>query len=184
MEKKRVGQKKKSYATLTFMAEVKLKGNVVHTKGNLPSVGTQAPNFVLVDLDLKNRSLFDYQGKRKLIYVVPSLDTPTCLTSTKKLDEAASRLQNSVILIVSCDLPFAMKRICSLEGMQKVIPLSMMRSKDFGHDYGVLLTDGPIAGLTARAVVVLDENNKVLYTELVEEMSDEPNYDAALERLG
>ena len=165
------------------MSLIHIKGKPFHTHGALPAKGTISPNFVLVDKDLKDWSLLDFQGKKKLLYIVPSLDTPTCLTSTKKLEEAAKSLTNVVILIISSDLPFAQKRICSLEHLELVKPLSMMRSKDFAHDYGILIKDGPLQGLTARAVVVLDEKNQVLYTELVTELSNEPNYEAALVNL-
>ena len=165
------------------MATVHIKGKPFHTNGNLPAKGSQAPNFVLVDRDLKDCSLSEFQGKRKLLYIVPSLDTPVCLTSTKKLEAAAQSLKNVAILIISSDLPFAQKRICSLEHLEAVKPLSMMRSKDFAHDYGVLIKDGPLEGITARAVVVLDEMNRVLYSELVSEVGNEPNYEAALENL-
>lgn len=165
------------------MSLIHIKGKPFHTNGTLPAKGTISPNFVLVDRDLKDWSLSDFQGKKKLLYIVPSLDTPTCLTSTKKLEEAAKSLENVVILIISSDLPFAQKRICSLEHLELVKPLSMMRSKDFAHDYGILIKDGPLQGLTARGVVVLDEKNQVLYTELVAELSNEPNYEAALSHL-
>jgi thiol peroxidase len=166
-----------------FMALIHIKGKPFHTNGNLPPKGSQAPNFVLVDKDLKDCSLSDFQGKRKLLYIVPSLDTPVCLTSTKKLEEAAKSLKNVAILIISSDLPFANKRICSLEHLEAVKPLSMMRSKDFAHDYGILMKDGPLEGLTARAIVVLDEKNQVVYTELVNELGSEPNYELAFENL-
>ena len=165
------------------MALIQIKGKPFHTNGNLPSKGAQAPNFVLVDRDLKDCSLSDFQGKKKLLYIVPSLDTPVCLTSTKKLEDLAKSLKNTAILIISSDLPFAQKRICSLEHLELVKPLSMMRSKDFAHDYGILIKEGPLEGLTARAVVVLNEKNEVVYTELVAELGNEPNYDAVLTYL-
>lgn len=165
------------------MSDVKLKGETIHTGGELPKVGSKAPNFSLVDIKLENRHLSDFQGKKKLISIVPSLDTEVCLTSTKKFNEAAKAHPSAVILIVSSDLPFAQKRICGLEKLENVIPLSIMRSKDFAYDYGVLITDGPMEGLTARAVLVLDENNIVIHRELVEEITTEPNYDLAIEKL-
>lgn len=166
------------------MSDVTLKGETIHTGGELPAVGAKAPNFSLVDQHLKNRHLSDFQGKKKLISIVPSLDTDTCLLSSKKFNEAAKEHPNAVILIVSADLPFAQKRVCGLEKLENIVTLSLMRSKDFAFDYGVLITDGPMEGLTARAVLVLDENNMVLHSELVSEITSEPNYTQALEKLG
>jgi len=164
------------------MATITLHDNEIHTNGELPAVGAQAPDFSLVDGDLADRSLADYAGKKKLLNIVPSLDTPVCATSTKKLNEAAR--DDTVMLIISADLPFAMSRFCGAENTDKVVSLSMMRSRKFAKDYGVLITDGPLAGITARAVVVLDENNKVVYTELVPEIAQEPDYESALAALG
>lgn len=166
------------------MSDVTLKGKTIHTGGELPAVGSKAPNFSLVDKDLKNRHLSDFQGKKKLISIVPSLDTDTCLLSSKKFNEAAKKHPEAVILVVSADLPFAQKRVCGLENLDNIITLSLMRSRDFAYDYGVLITDGPMEGLTARAVVVLDENNIVLHSELVSEITNEPNYEPALAKLG
>ncbi|MDX1518625.1 MAG: thiol peroxidase [Gammaproteobacteria bacterium] len=165
------------------MATVTLKGTEFHTNGELPAVGARAPDFVLVDGDLNNVSLDTYAGKKKLLNIVPSLDTPTCAISTKKFNETAGDFDNTVFLIVSADLPFAMGRFCSAEGTDKVIPLSMMRSRNFAKDYGVLLEDGPLAGITARAVVVIDEKDNVVYTELVPEIANEPDYDKAAAAL-
>lgn len=165
------------------MASVTLQGTEFHTNGDLPVVGSSAPDFGLVDGQLNNVSLANYSGKKKLLNIVPSLDTPTCATSTKKFNEHAASHADTVILVISSDLPFAMGRFCSAEGIDNVVPLSMMRSRNFAKDYGVLMTDGPLAGITARAVVVLDENDKVVYTELVPEIADEPNYEAALAAL-
>jgi thiol peroxidase len=165
------------------MASVTLQGTEFHTNGDLPAVGSSAPDFGLVDGQLNNVSLANYSGKKKLLNIVPSLDTPTCATSTKKFNEHAASHADTVILVISGDLPFAMGRFCSAEGIDNVVPLSMMRSRNFAKDYGVLMTDGPLAGITARAVVVLDENDKVVYTELVPEIADEPNYEAALAAL-
>ncbi len=163
------------------MASITLKGNAISTNGDLPAVGSQAPDFKLTDTELNDKSLADFKGKKKLLNIVPSLDTPVCATSTKKFNDAAS--DDTVILIVSADLPFAMGRFCTAEGTDKVISLSMMRSKNFARDYGVLIQDGPLAGITARAVVVLDENDKVVYTELVPEIAQEPDYNKALTAL-
>ncbi|TDJ33389.1 MAG: thiol peroxidase [Gammaproteobacteria bacterium] len=165
------------------MATVTLKGNACQTSGDLPAVGSAAPDFLLVDVGLADRSLSDYSGKKKLISIVPSLDTPVCALSTKKFNEYASQHSDTVILVVAADLPFAMGRFCGAEGTDNVVPLSMMRTKQFADDYGVLLTDGPLAGVTARAIVVLDENNQVIYSELVGEIGDEPDYEAALAAL-
>lgn len=165
------------------MATVTLQGNELHTNGNLPAVGEQAPDFVLVDGDLSNKKLSDFSGKKIVMNIVPSLDTPTCATSTKKFNERAVNHRDTVILIISADLPFAQGRFCSAEGLEDVVPLSMMRSRTFAKDYGVLIEDGPLAGITARAIVVLDEQGKVRYTEMVQEIADEPDYDAALSAL-
>ena len=162
------------------MATITLNGNEIHTNGELPAVGSQAPDFGLVDADLKDRQLGDYAGKKKLLNIVPSLDTPVCATSTRKFNDHARDRDDVVMLVISADLPFAMGRFCTGEGIDKVIPLSMMRSRNFAKDYGVLIDDGPLAGITARAVVVLDAGNKVIYTELVPEIGQEPDYDKAL----
>jgi len=165
------------------MATVTLQGTEFHTNGELPAVGDPAPDFHLVDGKLNDLHLADYSGKKKLLNIVPSLDTPTCATSTKKFNEHAKDHTDVVMLVISGDLPFAMGRFCGAEGIDNVIPLSMMRTRGFAKDYGVLMTDGPLAGITARAVVVIDENDKVVYTQLVPEIADEPDYDAALAAL-
>ncbi len=165
------------------MATITLKGNPVHTNGSLPAVGAKAPDFVLVNGDLQNIKLDAYQGKKKLLNIVPSLDTPVCQISTRKFNEHAKTRTDTVFLMISGDLPFAMKRFCAAEGTANVVPLSMMRSRNFAKDYGVLIEDGPLAGITARAVVVLDEQNKVRYTQLVPEIADEPDYAAAIAAL-
>jgi thiol peroxidase len=165
------------------MAQITLKGKPIHTNGNLPSIGEKAPDFVLVDSGLNNRSLKDFKGKRKMIYSVPSLDTPTCSISTKKFNEQIKAHPEVVVLVASIDSPFAQKRVCSQENISNIVALSMVRSKEFAESYGILIEDGPLAGICARAVVVLDENDKVLYTELVPEISQEPNYEKALQAL-
>lgn len=162
------------------MATVTLKGSPIHTSGELPAVGASAPDFRLTGADLKDVSLADYKGKRKVLNIVPSLDTPTCATSTRKFNEQAGKLANTVVLVVSADLPFAAKRFCTAEGLQNVVTLSTFRAKEFAQRWGVTLVDGPLAGVTARAVVVLDEHDKVTYTELVPEIAQEPNYEKAL----
>lgn len=165
------------------MATVTLKGNPIHTNGELPKVGAKAPDFQLTANDLKDLSLADFAGKRKVLNIVPSLDTDVCATSTRKFNEKAGQLPDTVVLIVSADLPFASKRFCVAEGLKNVVPLSLLRDKKFAQDYGVLLTDGPLAGLCARSVVVLDASDKVTYTQLVPEIVQEPDYDAALAAL-
>lgn len=165
------------------MATVTLQGNACNTSGELPAVGTTAPDFQLVDGKLNDVQLTDFSGKKKLLNIVPSLDTPTCALSTKKFNDHARGRDDVVMLMISADLPFAMGRFCTSEGLENVIPLSMMRSRFFAKDYGMLITDGPLAGITARGVVVLDENNQVVYTQLVPEIADEPDYDAALAAL-
>ncbi len=162
------------------MATVTLRGNPIHTNGELPVLGKKAPDFALVNGELQDVTLAGYRGKRKILNIVPSLDTAVCAVSTRKFNEKAGSLPNTVVLVVSCDLPFAAKRFCTTEGLKNVVPLSLMRSREFAKDYGVLLTDGPLAGLTARAVVVLDAADKVVYEQLVPEITQEPDYDAAL----
>jgi thiol peroxidase len=166
------------------MATITLQGDKITTNGELPEVGKQAPDFKLTNKDLQDVSLGDFKGKKKLLNIVPSLDTPVCATSTKKFDEEAKKRGDAVMLIISADLPFAMGRFCGAEGTEHVVPLSMMRSRNFAKDYGVLIQDGPLEGITARAVVVLDENDKVVYTEMVPEIGQEPDYDKAMAALG
>jgi thiol peroxidase len=159
---------------------VTLKGSPVTLFGDFPSVGQSAPDFTLVAKDLKDVGLKDFSGKRKVLNIVPSLDTAVCATSTRKFNEAASKLDNTVVLVISADLPFAMSRFCVAEGLENVITLSLMRGRDFMRNYGVKIADTALAGVTARAVLVLDENNKILHAELVDDITHEPNYDAAL----
>lgn len=166
------------------MANVTLGGNPITVAGNLPKRGETAPDFTLTGKDLKDVSLNDYAGRRKVLNIVPSLDTPVCQTSTRKFNERAAGLANAVVLVISADLPFASGRFCTTEGLDNVVTLSTLRNRDFHSKYGVDITDGPLKGLTARAVVVLDENNKVVHSELVPEIKQEPNYDAALAALG
>lgn len=165
------------------MATITLQGNKINTNGALPTAGTAAPAFKLVNKDLQDVTLDNFAGKKKLLNIVPSLDTPVCATSTKKFNDFASGRDDVVMLVISADLPFAMGRFCGAEDITKVVPLSMMRDRNFAKDYGVLITDGPLAGITARAVVVLDANNKVVYSELVPEIAQEPNYDKAIAAL-
>ncbi|MES9899483.1 MAG: thiol peroxidase [Sedimenticola sp.] len=165
------------------MATVTLKGNPINTNGELPAVGSTAPDFTLPNKGLADVSLSTYAGKKRLLNIVPSLDTPTCAISTKKFNESFAGRDDAVALVVSADLSFAQGRFCETEGLENVETLSLMRGKDFAEAYGVLITDGPLAGLAARAVVVIDENDKVTYTQLVGEIVDEPDYDAALKAL-
>lgn len=165
------------------MADITLKGNPCHTNGDLPAAGSQAPDFTLVAPDLSDATLATYAGKKKLLNIVPSLDTPVCATSTQKFNAAMQDKSDAVALVISADLVFASKRFCSAEGIENVVTLSMMRDKNFAKDYGMLIVDGPLAGLCARGVVVLDADNKVVYTQLVPEIGEEPDYDAALAAL-
>ncbi len=165
------------------MATITLKGTPFHTNGELPKVGGEAPNFRLADVNLNDVTLADYRGKKKLLNIVPSLDTPVCAASTKKFNEHAKDRNDVVMLMISADLPFAMNRFCTSENTKNVVTLSMMRDRHFAKDYGVLIEDGPLAGITARAVVVIDENDKVVYTQLVPEIAQEPDYDKALAAL-
>jgi thiol peroxidase len=162
------------------MATIKLGGNPIHTKGELPAVGAKAPDFVLTANDMSDVSLATFAGKKKILNIVPSLDTSVCATSTRRFNEEGSKLPNTVVLVVSNDLPFAQKRFCTTEGLQNVIALSELRTRDFGDAYGVRMTDGKLAGLLSRAVVVIDEDDKVVYTEQVPEIAQEPDYAKAL----
>lgn len=165
------------------MATITLKGNEIHTSGELPKPGSQAPDFRLTASDLSDKSLSDFSGRKKLLNIFPSMDTPVCAISTRKFNQYASEHPDTAMLMISADLPFAMGRFCSAEGLDNVINLSLMRDRDFARDYGVLIEDGPMAGITARAVVVLDESDKVLHSELVPEIGEEPDYEAALKAL-
>jgi thiol peroxidase len=165
------------------MATITLKGSPIHTNADLPKVGGKAPDFSLADVNLANKTLADFRGKKKLLNIVPSLDTPICAISTKKFNGHAMANTNTVMLMISADLPFAMNRFCAAENTRNVITLSMMRDRHFAKDYGVLIEDGPLAGITARAIVVIDENDQVKYTELVPEIGQEPDYDKALAAL-
>ncbi len=160
---------------------VTLAGNPIDVAGSFPKVGDTAPDFKLVNKDLADVSLADFAGKKKILNIVPSLDTPVCATSTKKFNAAAS--DKVAVLVISADLPFAMSRFCGAEGAHNVVTLSTMRGAEFMKNYGVAITSGPLAGITARAVVVLDESNKVLHAELVPEIKQEPDYVAALAAL-
>ncbi|TDR32563.1 thiol peroxidase [Hydromonas duriensis] len=164
------------------MAQVLLRGNPVDTVSELPAVGSAAPAFQLTNAKLEKVTLAQFAGKKVVISIFPSIDTPTCATSTRKFNEQAASKADVTVLTVSEDLPFALGRFCGAEGIENVHTLSAFRST-FGKDYGVEMAAGPLAGLTARAVVVVDEAGKVIYTELVNNVSDEPNYEAALTAL-
>ncbi len=166
------------------MAQITLHGTPINTNGDLPAVGSTAPDFRLVDGKLNDLSLADFAGKKKLISIVPSLDTPTCATSTKVFNEKLGGRDDVVVLVISADLPFAQGRFCAAEGTADVKTLSMMRSRNFAKDYGILIEDGPLAGITGRAALVLDADNKVLHAELVPEIGQEPDYEAAIVALG
>ena len=165
------------------MAQVTHKGNAIKVDGELPQVGAQGPSFTLAGGGLADVSLQSLAGKRKVLNIFPSIDTPTCATSVRKFNEQASALNNTVVLCISADLPFAQARFCGAEGLDKVVNLSTLRGVSFLQDYGVAFSSGPLVGLAARAIVVLDEHDKVLHSELVAEVADEPNYAAALAAL-
>ena len=165
------------------MATVTLKGNEIHTSGNLPSVGSDAPDFQLAKGDLSTATLNDYRGKKVVLNVFHSIDTGTCANSVRQFNTEAAELDNTVVLCVSRDLPFAMNRFCGAEGIENVETLSDFKDGNFGRTYGLEYIDGPIQGLLSRVIVVIDENGKVVYTEQVQETVDEPNYKAALEAL-
>lgn len=165
------------------MAQIKLKGNPINTIGELPKVGTQAKDFQLVKTDLSVVTLSDFKGSKVVLNIFPSIDTGTCATSVRKFNEKASSLENTKVLCVSRDLPFAQNRFCGAEGLENVVNLSDFRNNSFGNDYGLSIVDGPLAGLHSRAVIVLDENGIIKHTELVQEIVDEPNYEAALASL-
>lgn len=165
------------------MAQTKLGENIVNTIGELPSVGSTAPDFTLVDNTLKNVSLNDFKGKKVILNIHPSVDTGVCATSVREFNKRATTLDNTVVLSISKDLPFAFRRFCGAEGIDKVITLSDFRNKGFSKTYGMELIDGGMAGLLARSIVVIDEQGKVKHTELVPVVGQEPNYDAALDAL-
>ncbi len=165
------------------MATITLAGDPIQTCGDLPAVGSMAPDFTLTDVNLKDVGLADFRGKKVILNITPSLDTGICATSAKTFDEAAKKRDDLVVLNVSADLPFAQQRFCQAEGIDNVKTLSMMRDRHFAKDYGVLVETGPTAGITCRAVVVIDESGKVCHTELVPEIKQEPDYQAALKAL-
>lgn len=162
------------------MAETKLAGNPVALSGDFPKKGVSVDNFCVTKQDLSPFALDDYKDKRKVLNIFPSIDTDVCATSVRTFNQKASEMDNTVVICLSFDLPFAQKRFCGAEGIESVVTGSLYRTEDLAKDLGVLIEDGPLAGLTARAVIVLDENNKVLHSELVDDITHEPDYDAAL----
>ncbi|MGS4346906.1 thiol peroxidase [Myroides odoratus] len=165
------------------MATVTLKNNPFHTVGELPSVGSVAPNFDLVGVDLATKATADFAGKKVVLNIFPSVDTPTCAMSVRTFNQKAAQFDNTVVLCISKDLPFAQIRFCGAEGIDNVVMLSDFRTGAFGKSYGVTFEDGPLAGLLSRAIVVIDEKGKVVYTEQVAETANEPNYELALAAL-
>lgn len=163
------------------MANITHEGVPVHTRGTLPTVGSKAPDFRLTGKDLSTVSLADFKGKRKILNIVVSLDTGVCADSTRAFNSRTAELEDTVVLVVSNDLPWAQKRFCETEKTGTVITLSQLRDREFGKAYGVEMTDGPLAGLLSRAIVVLDENDRVVHTEQVPEITQEPDYDAAIQ---
>ena len=162
------------------MATIKFKGTVIHTAGNLPAKGENAPAFKLVGGDLNEVDLAAFSGRTKILNIVPSLDTPVCAISAQRFNAAVASLKNVVLVNISADLPFAQKRFCESNSLDNIVTLSTFRSPDFGRDYGVLITDGPLAGLMSRAVLILDPANMVVYAEQVPEIAREPDYSSAL----
>lgn len=165
------------------MARIAFKGNPVETSGSLPKVGDKAPDFKLVNTNLEEVKLSDFKGKTVILNIFPSLDTGVCAASVRKFNEKASSLDNTVVLGISSDLPFAASRFCSMEGIKNTIALSVFRDDSFAKDYGVLLEDGPMKGLTARAVVIIDPKGKVVYNQLVSEITEEPDYNSAIDSI-
>jgi len=163
------------------MATITFKGSPVETIGALPAVGTKALDFTLTKTDLSDVSMNDYAGKRLILNIFPSIDTPVCAASARRFNEEAGKLDNTLVLCISADLPFAHNRFCELEGLNDVIPLSVFRSPDFGKHYGVTITSGPLSGLMSRAIVITDQSGTVIYTQQVSEIAEEPDYSAALE---
>ncbi|WP_413997935.1 thiol peroxidase [Flavobacterium sp. W1B] len=165
------------------MASITLGGNPIHTSGELPKVGTKLSDFKLVKSDLSIASLNDFAGKKLILNIFPSVDTGTCATSVRKFNETASNLANTAVLCISRDLPFAQKRFCGAEGLENVVNLSDFQEGNFGKTNGLEITDGPLAGLHSRAIIIVDENGTITHTEQVSEIADEPNYEAALAAL-
>lgn len=165
------------------MAQITLKGNPVSTVGELPAAGTAAPSFTLVKSDLSETNLADFTGKRVVLNIFPSLDTPVCAASVRRFNLEATSLPDTAVLCISADLPFAHKRFCEIEGIENVVPLSVFRSPEFGLSYGLTMADGPLKGILSRAVVIVDGDGKIIYAEQVPEITQEPDYEAALQAM-
>ena len=165
------------------MAIITLKGNEINTNGNLPETGSLAQEFTLIDADLGGKRLSDFKGKNLVLNIFPSIDTGTCATSVRNFNKTASDLTNTIVLCISRDLPFAQSRFCGAEGIENVVMLSDFNTGQFGKDYGLEITDGPLAGLHSRCIVVINQDGKIIYTEQVAEIVDEPNYEKALDSL-
>ncbi len=165
------------------MAQITLKGKAINTSGELPTTGVAANDFQLVAVDLSTKSLSDYKGKKIILNIFPSVDTGTCAASVRNFNKTASTLDNTLVLCISRDLPFAQKRFCGAEGLENVVMLSDFKTGQFGKEYGLEIVDGPLAGLSSRCVVVIDESGKIVYTEQVSETTEEPNYELALASL-
>jgi thiol peroxidase len=166
------------------MATITLKGKPIHTIGNLPAIGQSAPPFVLTNNDLEDVSLKDFSGQRIVLNIFPSIDTGVCAASVRRFNQEAEKLENTVVLCISLDLPFAQGRFCGADGLENVITLSEFRKREFGEVYGVRITDGPLAGLLSRAILVIDEAGKIVHAEQVPEIAQEPDYEAVLRILG
>jgi len=165
------------------MATIKLEGNEIHSVGELPAIGSDAPAFTLTNNEMAETSLADYAGKKVILNIFVAIDTGICAESTRRFNTAAGSLDNTVVLCVSADLPPTLARFCGAENLNNVITLSTFRNPEFGNDYGLTIADGPIRGLNSRAIVIIDENGKVIHTEQVPEIAQEPDYDAALTKL-
>ncbi len=165
------------------MATITFKGTPIHTVGMLPTIGNQAPNFTLTKTDLSEIHLKDFLGKKLVLSIFPSIDTKTCAIAERQFDAKLNQLENVILLCISADLPFAQMRFCAAENLTKVIPASVFRHPEFGQQYGVTIMDGPLAGLLSRAVIILDEKGKIIYSEQVKELAEEPNYETILSIL-
>jgi thiol peroxidase len=165
------------------MATITFKGSPITTIGELPKINTMAPDFTLTKTDLSDATPKDFLGKTIVLNIFPSIDTPVCAASVRKFNDEASRFDNTVVLCISADLPFAHKRFCEVEGLKDVIPLSVFRSQEFGTNYGVTITDSPLKGLMSRAIVVIDKKGNVVYKQQTPEIAQEPNYDEALKAI-
>lgn len=172
-----------SFNTAFAQERVITRGLEVSTNGYMPEVGVMAPDFSATDKGMNEISLSSFKGKKVVLNIFPSLDTPTCALSVRQFNTEAASLENTVVLCISKDLPFAQSRFCSTEGLDRVVPLSVFRSEDFDKNYGLIISEGPMRGLTTRAVIVIDETGKIIYRQLIRNVSDEPDYQKAIERL-